>query len=148
MMQLITLGLQYAIDVVVLLLLLPNTEIQGWCCPLKISADYTHYPTKVFSFFFYDWLLTLSWTLQKQLVLFPAKQCQELFSKTSGAPKKSISIQKESSLVQNSINYPFDLTLDLKHDSSLKTKRRKMHVKWLLLLRHCSHRCTNGGVGV
>ena len=31
MMQLITLGLQYAIDVVVLLLLLPNTEIQGWC---------------------------------------------------------------------------------------------------------------------
>ena len=114
------------------------------CCPLKISSDYTHSNKSVFSFFFYDWLLT-SWTLQKQLVLFPAKQCQELFSKTSGAPKKSISIQKESSLVQNSINYPFDLTLDLKHDSSLKTKRRKMHVKWLLLLTF-SHRCTNGGL--
>ena len=103
------------------------------CCPLKISSQNTHSNKSVFSFFFYDWLVT-SWTLQKQLVLFPAKQCQELFSKTSGAPKKSISIQKESSLVQNSINYPFDLTLDLKHDSSLKTKRRKMHVKWLLLL--------------
>ena len=120
-MQLITLGLQYAIDVEVLLLLLPNTEIQGWCCPLKISADYTH-STKVFSFVFYDWLLSRGRFKSNQFC-FLQNNVKNFFSRRLGPRKKAtfFSIQKESSLVQNSINYPFDLTLDLKHDSSLKT---------------------------